>query len=115
MTDRSDDTPRNSGQVPQKHGGRLNAGGKKGNKGGTGRPSNALRIRLDAIAQKFLKSGDSLDVAGNPDHPRWLGLGQFATEHAAAHAYGKPAQEVKVEGEVSIKVERGLNLKVTHE
>lgn len=65
--------------------------GNPGNKGGTGRPSNALRIRLAEVAKKFIESADSLHVAGNPDHPQWLGLGKFATEMTE----GRPVQAIE--------------------
>lgn len=75
--------------IPGKNGGRLRNGGT--NKGGTGRPSNALRIRLGAIAKKFVESADSMKVAGNADHPQWLGLGKFATEMTE----GRPVQAIE--------------------
>lgn len=103
MTDESADSTKN--HIPGKNGGRLRRGGT--NKGGTGRPSNALRVRLDAIAQKFLKSGDSMEVAGNPDHPRWLGLGQFATEMSL----GKATQKLEADVQAQIVVTQGLGLK----
>ncbi len=42
------------GLVPQSHGGALKRGGNHGNKGGTGRPPNALRGSMREILEKGL-------------------------------------------------------------
>lgn len=103
MTDESSDTPSN--HVPGKNGGRLRRGGT--NKGGTGRPSTALRIRLDAIAKKFVESADSLKVAGNPKHKDYAKIGMWAVEMRE----GKPNQKIDAEVKGAITVTHGLGLK----
>lgn len=91
---------------PGPRGGKLQIGN-PGNKGGSGRPSNALRIRLGSIAEKFAKSADSLEVAGNPNHPQWLGLGKFAVEMVE----GKPNQTMQVDAQVQIVVSQGIGVR----
>lgn len=43
-------------KIPQPHGGALNSGGTPGNKGGTGRPPNAIR----ALARELLDKNELL-------------------------------------------------------
>ena len=51
--------------VPQKHGGALLAGGRPGNRGGSGRPSNALRERLRGSLDERVAVLE--EIADNPD------------------------------------------------
>lgn len=85
--------------VPQKHGGALLPGGKLGNKGGTGRPPEALRIRSREVfaawldwAAKQMAHPDKLDpqtlnVIGNTAAKYGLGT---TTESTVSGPQGAP-------------------------
>lgn len=82
-----------------------NKGGKIGNKGGTGRPSNALRERVKAMASGFtesaldtIKSGRALAVVHDPSHKDWAKVGMWATEMEL----GKPAQAVAMQAQTEL-------------
>lgn len=116
MSPRHKDTPQgveigtvvnNRTVQPGLNGGTLQVGNPKG-RGGDLR-SKARRIRLEAISEKFLKSADSILVAGNPDHPKWDGVGKWATEMVE----GKPNQAVQVDASIQIVVSQGLGVRVT--
>ena len=102
MTDGSDDTPPDS--VPPKHRGLKR--GNTGNKGGRSYPKTYkdwLKTLLDS--EKHRK--EFMRQMEDGEAPNF----RFATEHAAAHAYGKPKDRVELDAKVTITVRQGLGLK----
>lgn len=79
---------------PGRNGGTLKSGGNPKRSGG--RPSNAWKERQLAIAE--IASGKALEIAENPEHPRW----EFVYRTAAEHAHGKPSQPIDVTGKVTV-------------
>ena len=97
--------------IPGKNGGRLNRGGTKGNKGGTGRPPAAIRQRCAdgfdrhiATAEAILASTD----ASNADKIRALDvLGKYAGLQKIEHEHSrKPYREAVDE----VRKQAGLRL-----
>jgi hypothetical protein len=81
-------------RIPQKHGGALNSGGTKGNKGG-GRPKKDAIVLAEALAAELVTETTLTqikNVLGNSEHKQYgtvLGL-------ALDRAYGKAKQTVDV-------------------
>lgn len=87
---------------PGRNGGRLLAGGKPGNKGGSGRPPSDWKAKMAealdrAEAENVVKTIIADPKAKPADRLK-------AIEFAASYAEGKPSQPVAHEGEVRIVV-----------
>lgn len=92
-------------KIPQKHGGALNPGGTKGNRGGPGRPPNAVREALRQHGWAFVQAGAA--VAKDASHPKWFDYGKFAVEMTE----GKPVQAIDAKVQAVIEVSVGLGLR----
>ena len=89
--------------IPQPHGGALKAGGTPGNKGGTGRPPDVFRRKLQVLADDFVNDRRNGLPALLKSEDERLQLAAF--ESAADRGFGKPVQPVAVEAEVRYIVE----------
>ncbi|MDP1859503.1 MAG: hypothetical protein Q8K82_12580 [Gemmatimonadaceae bacterium] len=85
--------------MPGGNGDRLYAGGVPGNKGGTGRPPNEFRARMQELANYADRLGHIEAVLNDPNHPQWMA----ALRHVTEHGYGKPAQSVEVSGRFELE------------
>lgn len=70
------------GRVPQPHGGALNAGGVPGNRGGTGRPPDAFRIRMQTILERSETASAVERCLANEGNRNFANVLKFATERA---------------------------------
>ena len=92
-------------KVPSHGRGKVRLGSLPGNKGGTGRPPNAFKARMKALADRWAQAAEAKKILDNPEHPYWMHAGRFAAEHG----YGKPEQSVQV------STPEPLTIRVVHE
>jgi hypothetical protein len=92
----------NSVTVAGRNGGRLLAGGKPGNKGGTGRPPNWLREFCDSLLASPKCKAAVRAILSDANHPA------FATMWKAAgdRAHGKAEQPLQHSGTIVIREKR---------
>lgn len=81
--------------VPQPHGGALRVGGAPGNKGGPGRPPDAFKARMAALADRAARALEVARILDDPEHPLYLD----AAKWAADRGYGKPEATQTVKGD----------------
>lgn len=85
-------------KVPQPHGGALNRGGTPGNKGGTGRPPNALREEmrgdLAEVLIKLRQKVDYMDVDELQKYGALLARFGLGTSDELSGKDGAPLQPV---------------------
>jgi len=74
--------------------------GNPGNKGGSGRPSDAFRIWCRAVLERKTTTKAVADVADNPDHPAFLPAVKFL----AGYGYGLPEQKVTGDPDQPIEI-----------
>lgn len=99
MTDESDVRPPNNGQIHQKHGGRLNRGGTKGNKGGGDKP-RTYKMWLASLLTSEKHRKEFTKAMEDSSHSAFM----KATEHAAAYAEGKPKETVKQDTTLTVRI-----------
>lgn len=87
----SGETPDSIPMVPQPHGGALRRGGTNP---GSGRPPDAFKLRMQALANRGLQALEIAEILGNINHP----LYKWALEWATDHGYGKPVQRIESTG-----------------
>src|SRR5205809_602307 len=79
-------------QVPQPHGGALNAGGTPGNAGGTGRPPNWLKDWCDDLLAKPECKEQVESVLKDSKHPAYATMWKAVAERA----HGKPKESIDI-------------------
>lgn len=84
----------------------LKRGKNHGNKGGRSYPQT-YKMWLKGLLDSEKHRKEFAAQMENGEAPNF----KFATEHAAAHAYGKPTQTVELDAQVQITVRQGLGLK----
>lgn len=83
---------------PGKNGGTLKVGGVNP---GSGRPPNAWKAKMEALADRWAQAAEAQRVLDDPTHPNWMAAGKFAAEMA----HGKPAQTIKGDPDHPLKFE----------
>ena len=86
--------------VTPKHGrGKLQTRGTPGNKGGPGRPPKVFKDWCKYMIDRSRESAEN--VLTNKDHPAFTAL----WKEVAAHAHGRPRQNVEVEGTLTLHLD----------
>lgn len=73
-------------------GGKLNSGGVFA---GTGRPPDAWKAEMRALADSAARAARAKKILETPDHPAWLGAWKFVAEQG----YGKADQRIQHAGD----------------
>lgn len=87
-------TTSDPGWQPGANGGRLRAGGTRGNRGGPGRPSNAFKEYCARLLEDRACQAQVRRVLRDASHPAFAALWKAIAERA----YGKAPQAVEVSG-----------------
>lgn len=88
--------------IPQKHGGKLRAGGKPGHNGkNAGRPTKAYQIRRQEIRNQLLRGFDAKKAAETM-HPIVVPMLRYCSEFEE----GRPEQRVSLKGGVVLSLRK---------
>ncbi len=86
--------------MPGRNGGKLLAGGKPGNKGGTGRPPDEFKEAMAQLASRAERLATLETILSDPSHQYFMA----ALKHCTEYGYGKAKDTQEVKGDVTVRV-----------